>query len=69
MFSYELIVNTLYNFVLCNECKYCVDLPGRELVRACASDSVVGGCEFKPRRCHLTGHMPDPLMPGLLMPP
>ena len=38
------------------------------MVKAQASDSQVGGCEFKPRHCHLTGYMMYPL-PGLLMPP
>ena len=39
------------------------------MVRACASDMVVGGCEFESRHCHLTGHIPDQHMPGPLIPP
>ena len=42
---------------------------GGAMVRARASDIVVGGCEFKFRHCHLTGHIPDQLMPGPLIPP
>ena len=34
------------------------------MVRARASDIVVGGCEFESCHCHLTGHIPDPLMSG-----
>ena len=42
---------------------------GGALVRARASDIVVGGCEFESRHCNLTGHIPDQHMPGPLIPP
>ena len=42
---------------------------GDAVVRARASDIVVGGCEFESRHCHLTGHILDQLMPGPLIPP
>ena len=42
---------------------------GDAVARARASDIVVGGCEFESRHCHLTGHIPDQLMPGPLIPP
>ena len=42
---------------------------GGAVVRARASDIVVGGCEFESRLCHLTGHIPDQVMPGPLKPP
>ena len=42
---------------------------GGAVVRARASDIVVGGCEFASRHCQLTGHIPDQLMSGPLIPP
>ena len=40
---------------------------GPAVVRAPISDAVVGGCDFE--YCHLTGYVPDPLMPCVLMSP
>ena len=40
---------------------------GGAVVRADASDFALGGCEFKPCRCHLTGHMADPLNAAQIM--
>ena len=37
---------------------------GGAVVRAHASDNVVGSCEFESRHCHLTGHIPYQIMPG-----
>ena len=42
---------------------------GGAVVRARPSDIVVGGCEFESRHCHLTGHIPDQIMSGPLIPP
>ena len=42
---------------------------GGAVARARASDIVVGSCVFESRHCHLTGHIPDQLMPGPLIPP
>ena len=42
---------------------------GGAVVRARASDIVVGGCEFEFCHCHLTGHIPDQHMPGPLILP
>ena len=42
---------------------------GGAVVRVRASDIVIGGCAFESHHCHLTGHIPDQLMPGPLIPP
>ena len=42
---------------------------GGAVVRARACDIVVGGCEFKSRHCHLTGHIPEQIMLGPLILP
>ena len=45
------------------------DRGGGAVVKAQASDTEVGDCEFEPRRCHLTRHIPEPSMLDLLMLP
>ena len=42
---------------------------GGAVVRDRASDIVVGGCEFESHHCHLTGHIPDQIMPCPLIGP
>ena len=37
------------------------------VVKVRATDYVVGGGEFESRHCHLTGHLPGPLMPPQIM--